>query len=271
MAKSGLSGKAVFITGASSGIGEALARRAAQRGAAVVLTARRTDRLEALAAEIRDAGGRALAIAADVTRDGDMEAAAARARGVFGGLDVVIANAGFGVTGDFADLTLDDYRRQFETNVFGVMRTAHATLDDLTRSKGALVLVGSVAGYSCAPGTTAYSMSKAAVHSLAQGLRAELGPRGVGVTLIAPGFVESDIRRTNNQGVLREGAKDFVPAWLTMPADDAAAEILDAAERRERERVLTRHGRAMVLAARHAPGFMASVLDVSRKLPRKKR
>lgn len=271
MSKNALTGKTVFITGASSGIGEALARRASHRGAAVALTARRADRLEALAAEIRDAGGRALPLGADVTRDGDLEAAAARTREAFGGIDVVIANAGFGVTGDFAELTLDDYRRQFDTNVFGVLRTAYATLDDLGRSKGSLVLIGSVAGYAGFPGTSAYAMSKAAVHSLSQALHGELAPRGVAVVLIAPGFVESEIRRVDNAGKLRDGAKDFVPAWLQMTGDDAAEEILDAAVNRERERVLTRHGKVMVLAQRHTPGIIAGVLDVSRRLARKKK
>jgi short-subunit dehydrogenase len=261
-----LEGKTVLVTGASSGIGEAIAREAARQGAALVLTARRTDRLETLAAETCAGGGRAIAVAADVTQDGDLPAAAARAREAFGGIDMVIANAGFGVTGNLARLTLDDYRRQFETNVFGVLRTVYATLDDLRRSRGVLVFVGSVSGYVAAPGTSAYAMSKAAVHSLAQALRAELAPDGVGVVLIAPGFIESEIRRVDNRGVLKDGAKDFVPTWIQMPAEQAAREILDAAVRRERERVLTGHGKASAALQRHAPGFVSGILALGTKL-----
>src|SRR6185436_16532555 len=124
-------GQVVLITGASSGIGAALARAFAREGANLVLAARRADRLAALAAEIEREGRRALSVTCDVTRDGDLERAAAAARTAFGGIDVAVANAGFGVVGPVERLTLDDYHRQFETNVFGVLRTIHATLPDL--------------------------------------------------------------------------------------------------------------------------------------------
>jgi len=122
------SGPVVFITGASSGIGAALAREYARRGADLALAARRTDRLDALAAELSAQGRRALVLACDVTRDGELEAAVARTRDAFGRIDVVVANAGFGVVGPVERLRLEDYRRQFETNVFGVLRTVYATL-----------------------------------------------------------------------------------------------------------------------------------------------
>jgi short-subunit dehydrogenase len=262
--------RTIFITGASSGIGAALARRAAHAGAAVAVTARREDRLRALTDEIQREGGRALALAADVTRDGDLEQAAARTREAFGGIDVVIANAGYGVAGNLEKLSLDDYRAQMETNVYGVLRTIYATLDDLKRSRGTVVLIGSVSGYIGVPGTSAYSMSKAAVHVLAQSLRGELAQHGVGVVLIAPGFVESDIRRVDNRGALREGTRDFVPGWLQMSSDQAADEILDAVARRQRERVLTRHGKAAIFLQRHTPGIVSGVLRLAAKLPGKR-
>ena len=120
----------VLITGASSGIGAALAREFARQGADLVLLARRTDRLTALAAELERQGRRALALTGDVTVDGDLERAVAETRAKLGRLDVAVANAGFGVVGPVERLTLDDYRRQFETNVFGVLRTVHAALPD---------------------------------------------------------------------------------------------------------------------------------------------
>src|SRR5919109_1840625 len=149
----------VLITGASSGIGAALAREFAHQGADLVLVARRSDRLTALAKEIEGEGRRALALTADVTRDGDLERVAGQARAALGRLDVVVANAGFGVVGPVERLTLDDYRRQFETNVFGVLRTLHATVADLKAARGRLVIVGSVAGYVATPGSSPYSMS----------------------------------------------------------------------------------------------------------------
>ncbi len=265
--KGKLHDQVVFITGASSGIGAALARRAVAEGAAVALTARRLDRLAALEAEIRGSGGEALAIEADVTRDGDLEQAAALARRAFGRIDVVVANAGFGVTGRLERLTLADYRRQMETNVFGVLRTVYATLDDLRTSRGVLVIVGSVSGVLPGPGSSAYTMSKFAVHGLAQSIRAELAAEGIAVVLIAPGFVESEIRKVDNEGTLDEGARDFVPGWLRLPADDAAAEIVAAIAGRERERVITAHGKVAVVLARHAPGLVAAALQAGGPAP----
>jgi len=132
-------GQVVFITGASSGIGEALAREFAGAGADVALAARRVDRLARLAAEIEGLGRRALVLPCDVTADGDLERAAGRTREAFGRIDVVVANAGFGVMGPVETLTLADYRYQFETNVFGVLRTVYATLEDVKRARGRLV------------------------------------------------------------------------------------------------------------------------------------
>ncbi len=246
----------VLITGASSGIGAALAAEWARRGARLTLAARRRDRLEGVAAEVGRLGGEAAVVECDVDRDGDPERAVAVAVERWGRLDVVVANAGFSVSGMFADLTLADYRRQLETNVFGLMRTAKAGLDELRRSRGRLALVGSVAGYVSTPGSSAYGMSKFAVRGLAQALRHELRAEGVSVTHVAPGFVASEFRLKDSHGRLRQGARDEVPAWLVVPAEVAAREIVRAVTKRRREVVVTRHGRVLVFVARHAPWAM---------------
>jgi short-subunit dehydrogenase len=251
-------GQVALITGASSGIGAALARELARQGAHVVLLARRADRLAALAREIEASGRRALVVTADVTVDGDVERAVASAQTAFGRLDVVIANAGFGVVGPVARLTLDDYRRQFETNVFGVLRTVQATLGALQGSRGRLAIVGSVSGYIATPGSSPYSMSKFAVRALAEALGHELAPTGVSVTLITPGFVESEIRRVDNAGVLRTEAGESVPAWLVMPAARAARQMVRAIARRRREVVVTGHGKVGVFVQRHAPWLVTA-------------
>jgi NAD(P)-dependent dehydrogenase (short-subunit alcohol dehydrogenase family) len=253
-------GHAVFITGASSGIGAALAREFARRGADVALTARRVERLEALAEEIRHSGRRALVVAGDVTKDGDMERAVAAVRSGFGRLDVVVANAGFGVVGNVERLTLDDYRRQFETNVFGVLRTVWATLDDVKRARGRIVIIGSVSGHLATPGSSPYAMSKFAVRALAEALGHELAPHGASVTLISPGFVESEMRRVDNAGRLSDGAPDPMPSWLVMPAPRAARQIVNAVGGRRREAVITAHGRAAVFLNRHAPGLIGTLI-----------
>ena len=254
-------GNAVFITGASSGIGAALAREFAREGADVALAARRLDRLEALASEIGRAGRRAVVIPCDVTRDGDLERAADKARGALGKLDVVVANAGFGVTGKLETLTLDDYRRQLETNVFGVLRTVYATLEDLKKTRGRLVLIGSVSGHVAVPGSSAYSMSKFAVHALAASLGHELAPYGVAVTLISPGFVESEIGQVDNRGVWRAQApRRPIPAAFVMATPTAARKIVRAVARRRREVVITGFGKAAVVLHRHAPWLLAAII-----------
>jgi short-subunit dehydrogenase len=253
-------GQVVLITGASSGIGAALAREFARQGAHVVLAARRLDRLRTLAAEIETQGRRALAVACDVTVDGDVERAAAAAVNEFGRIDVVVANAGFGVVGRVERLQLEDYRRQFETNVFGVLRTIHATLVQLEKTRGRLVIIGSVAGYVAAPGSSPYAMSKFALRALAETLGHEVRPRGVSVTIANPGFVESEIRLVDNRGALREAARDSIPRWLRMPAERAARQIVAATARRRREVVITRVGKATVFLQRHAPWLIAGAI-----------
>jgi len=250
-------GRVVFITGASSGIGAALARRFAAERADVVLAARRMGRLQALARDLEAGGTRALAVACDVTRDEHMERAAARARETFGRIDVVVANAGFGVVGPIERLTIDDYRRQFETNVFGVLRTIYATLDDLARTRGRLVLIGSVMGHLSMPGASPYAMSKWAVRALAKALVHELRPRGIAVVHISPGAVVSELRQVDNHGVLRTDVDDPLPRWLRMPTDRAARQIVDAVAGRRSERVITRLGKLAVAVEHHAPPLLS--------------
>jgi short-subunit dehydrogenase len=250
-----------LVTGASSGIGEALARELARREYDVALLARRVDRLDRLADEIRATGRRALAVRCDVTRDDDVTRAVGRVRGELGRPALVVANAGFGVVGPVERLELDDYRRQFETNIYGVLRIVQATIDDLKQTRGRLALMGSVAGYVSTANASPYAMSKFALRALAQSLRAELGPHGVSVTLLAPGFVDSEIRQVDNRGVHHPGARDPIPRLIRMPADRAARKMARAIDRRRREVVLTWFGKLVVAAERHLPWLVASLAD----------
>lgn len=252
-----LVGKAVLVTGASSGIGEACAREVIRRGGSVVLVARRRVRVEALAREL---GAAALGVPGDVTEDGAILRAVEAARERFGGLDVLLANAGFGVSGYFRDLGLEDYRRQFETNVFGVLRSVREALPELERRSGAVGVVGSVNGYVAVPGWSAYCMSKHAVRAFCAGVRLELASAGVSLTHLAPGFVETDFRRVDNQSRYHASASDPTPPWLAMPADRAARQILDATLARRAEAVITAHGKAAVSLARHTPALVRLAL-----------
>ena len=247
-------GKSVLITGASSGIGEELALQLAAAGAHLTLAARRTQLLDALAKRIADSGRPAPVVTAcDVAQDGDLERAVVAGVRRWSKLDVVIANAGFGVVGTFRSLSLADYRRQFETNVFGVLRTIYAALPEIEKTRGNVVIIGSVAGWTATPGASPYAMSKFAVRALANAITPELRRAGVTVTLITPGFVESNIRRVDNQGKFQAGATDQVPRWLVMSTPKAARQILGAVARGKREAIVTGHGKAFVAIERFTP------------------
>ena len=133
------------------------------------------------------------------------------------------------------------------------MRTIYSTLPQLIEHKGRLVIIGSVAGHIGVPGTSAYSASKFAVRGLAESITAELQPKGVSVVLISPGFVTSEIRHLDNEGILHSDSKDYVPPWLAVPAHVAARELVNAIKKRKRERILTGHGKALWALDRYLP------------------
>jgi len=264
-------GQTILVTGASAGIGAALCRRFAAEGADIALLARRKDALDSVASAVRALGRTAIPIPCDVTRDDDIERAVDAVRRATGRIDVVVANAGTGIMGTFDKLEIDDYRRLFEINVLGVVRTLRATLPDVEQAKGRMAIVGSVSEYLVAPGTINYAMTKAALAALAQGLEVELAPKGISVTLILPGFVESEIRLLDNEGHMRENAKDPVPPFLIMPADQAATDMVDAIFRRDPECVVTLHGKLGVFLGRHSPRLVASMMRTAQRMSRGKR
>lgn len=255
------SGTVTFITGASSGIGAALAHEVARRGGDVVIFARRAEKLQKLAEDITSTGRRALAIPGDVSRDGDLECAVDKTKNEFGRIDYVVANAGFGVAGSFEKLTVDDFRRQFETNVFGVVKTICATKELLIASRGCLGIIGSVNGCIALPRLAAYSMSKFAVHGLADSLRYEFKPYGVDVVLIIPGFVRTEIRSVDKRGVFHPEIKDRVPAWLQISAEKAAEQIASALYRRRRVKIITAYARIAIVFHRHCPRLLSAVIQ----------
>ena len=256
---------AVLITGASSGIGAGLAREFARRGRRVALVARRAEQLEALAAELRQAGGQATAHRGDVTLDGEITRVVTELAAQNIVPSVVIANAGFGIVGKVQNLKLDDYRRQLETNFYGVLRTFQESFDALKRTQGRFVIMGSVAGHISAPGGSPYAVSKFGVRALAEALHGDLKGTGVGCTLISPGFVDSDIRRVDNRGGFHPEAKDPIPAWLRMKTDKAARVMVRGILRGKPEVKVTFHGKVMIFVARHMPGLMRWMLVKSYK------
>ena len=201
-----------LITGASSGIGAATARRAAEAGYRLVLGARRVDRLEELAAEL---GGdeRALAVRCDVSEWADQEALVQRALESFGRLDVAFANAGFGAQRSFLASTPEHWRSMILTNVYGAALTIRAALPALKESRGHLLLTSSVAGRRVLPGSL-YAATKWAVTAMGEAVRQELDDTGVRVTLIEPGMVDTDFFEN--------------PVSDALQADDVARAVLYA-------------------------------------------
>lgn len=246
----------MFITGGSSGIGAALGVAFAQEGARVALAARSADRLADARSAVEEVGGEAIALECDVTDRASIDQAVARTVDAFGGLDVVVANAGFGVDGPLAKLETADYRRQFDTNVFGVIDTVYATLPYLLRSKGRLGIVSSVLGKIGRPTMSPYAASKFALCGFAESIYYELADQGVSVTCINPGLVESSFRMVDNDGSFRSEWKDPAPRFFVMPADRAARDILRALYRRRFEAIITYHGKLGVFVNRLFPGLV---------------
>jgi NAD(P)-dependent dehydrogenase (short-subunit alcohol dehydrogenase family) len=256
MARKDFAGLVAWVTGASSGIGRALALELASRGADVAISARREDLLRDLLREVEQRGQRCLVVPCDVTDESAVMFAVEAVARDLGKLDVAIANAGFGVAGRVESLTAADWRRQLETNVVGLAMTARYAIGELKKTHGRLGLVGSVSAMVSTPGMAAYSASKAAVRAIGQTLSMELDGTGVSCTTIHPGFVVSDIARVDNQGRFDANRKDKRPQNLMWPTSKAARVMVDALARRDREYVFTMHGKLGAFMARHAPGIV---------------
>ena len=187
-----------------------------------------------------------------MTDRASIDRAVAETVAAFGRIDVVLANAGFGVSGAATRLDTPDYRRQFETNVFGVIDTVYATLPHLRDSKGRLAIVSSVMGRVGLPASAPYCASKFAVLGLAESLYYDLAECGVSVICINPGIVASEIRTLNNRGE-QTGRPDPASKRLVMPAEVAARKMVGAIHRRTPEYTFTGHGVFVVFVNRHFP------------------
>ncbi|HEX4060190.1 MAG TPA: SDR family oxidoreductase [Streptosporangiaceae bacterium] len=190
----GINGKVVAITGASSGIGEATARLLAERGAVVVLGARRTERLDKITQEIRDQGGRAVARATDVTRPEDLQRLTAVAVEEFGRLDVLVSNAGISKLGLMAELDVDGWQAMIDVNLRGVLNGIAAALPVFRRQgRGHLVTTLSTSGLKITPTMAVYAATKNGVRTLLEGLRQESTDGSLRTTAISPGFVRTEL------------------------------------------------------------------------------
>ena len=219
-----IEGKVVVITGASSGLGEATARMLAAQGAAVVLGARRVDRIEALAAEVQAAGGRALAVQTDVTRSEQVQRLVEAAVEGFGRIDVIVNNAGLMPSSPLERLKIDDWDRMIDVNIKGVLYGIAAALPHMQRQKsGHIVNVSSVAGHRVRAGTAVYSATKHAVRVLTEGLRQEVKPYDIRTTIISPGAVDTELPDSITEADVQAGVKAFYE--VAIPADSFARAV----------------------------------------------
>ncbi|PCD00193.1 SDR family oxidoreductase [Halopseudomonas pelagia] len=205
---SNIQGKVILITGASSGIGEATARQLAQQGAKVVLGARRTDRLEHLVAEIRDAGEIAMARQLDVTQREEVQAFVDAALNDFGRIDVIINNAGVMPLSPLAALKVDEWDRMIDVNIRGVLHGIAAVLPVMQKQGwGQVINVASIGAHAVSPTAAVYCATKYAVWAISDGLRQE-SPE-IRVTTISPGVTESELAESISDEQGREEMKEF--------------------------------------------------------------
>ncbi|WP_037436505.1 SDR family oxidoreductase [Sinorhizobium fredii] len=207
----GIESKVVVITGASSGLGEATAGHLAARGASVVLGARRSDRIEALAAELRAKGYKARAVPTDVTDRSQVKNLVDTAVQEFGRIDVMLNNAGLMPLAPLERLKIDEWDRMIDVNIKGVLYGIAAALPYMKAQKsGHIINVSSVYGHVVDPGATVYCATKFAVRALSEGLRKEVKPYNIRTTIISPGAVSTELIEHISEKDIQAGTRDVV-------------------------------------------------------------
>ena len=251
-----LGGKVAVVTGASSGIGEATVRELAARGASVVLAARAVEKLEALRREISTSGGAALVVETDVSDRGSVETMVRRAVGEFGSLDVLVNNAGLGLSGRISEVRAEDLRHVFEVNTIGPLNCIQAALPHM-REGGRIVNVSSVVGKRAIPKVGAYCATKSALNALSDALRVEVASREITVTSVYPGTTSTSFRENSRR------TKSEKRGWRPrgVPPERVAKKIADAAENGPRDVYVTLPDRLFIAGVTLFPGLADRVLS----------
>jgi len=223
-----ITGKVVVITGASSGNGEATARLLSAHGAQVVLGARRVDRIKALAKELTGRGGKALAVATDVTRREEVKRLVDAAVQTYGRIDVLLNNAGLMPHSPLERLKIDDWDRMIDVNLKGVLYGIAAALPYMQQQKsGHIINVSSVAGHKVRPGSAVYAATKTAVRVVSEGLRQEVKPYNIRTTVISPGALATELASSITEPDIAENVGKFM-AEIALPADAFARVVVFA-------------------------------------------
>ncbi|HLJ97785.1 MAG TPA: SDR family oxidoreductase [Gemmataceae bacterium] len=252
MSRRRIFGSRMLITGASQGIGKALAEAAAARGAKVLAVARSEHLLHELANEVCARGGTLETVVADITVPRDRERMVEAAVEHLGGLDILVNNAGIGATGHFAEASPERLRKIMEVNFFAVAETTRLFLPVLLAGiRPAIVNISSIAGKRAIPARSDYSASKAAIHGFSEALRAELAKDGIDVLLVCPGLTDTNF----SKNMLEQKARMPVDHLRGMKPEKVARATLRSIERGRHEVCLTMQGKLMVFVSRFFPGL----------------
>ncbi|OAI41170.1 short-chain dehydrogenase [Planctomycetaceae bacterium SCGC AG-212-D15] len=250
MARRQIRGTRMLITGASQGIGRALAEDAARRGARVLAVARSEPLLQELVQAVRSQGGFIEPIQADVTVPADRQKMVEASLQHFGGLDVLVNNAGIGATGHFVEAEPERLRQIMEVNFFGVTETTRAFLPLLRQGNcPAIVNISSIAGKRGIPARSEYSASKFAIQGFSEALRAELAKDGIDVLIVSPGLTQTNF----SKNMLEQKARLQMDHMRGMTSEQVAAATLHAIERGHSETTLTFQGKLMAFVSRFLP------------------
>lgn len=245
-----IAGSRVLITGASQGIGRALAQQAANTGARVLAVARSADLLDELVQQVRAEGGFVEGVLGDITQPADRRRMVEAAQRYCGGLDILINNAGIGATGHFADVAPERLRKIMEVNFFALAETTRVFLPMLKQgNRPAVVNISSIAGKRGIPARSEYSASKFAVQGFSEALRAEVAKDGIDVLVVCPGLTQTNF----SQNMLEQKALIKMDHLRGMTADEVAQQALRAIERGSNEVCLSFKGKLLVLVSRFFP------------------
>lgn len=247
--------KVVLITGASSGIGRALAFAFGREGASIVICARKTDALNVVSRELQQAGIDNLAITADVSIEADVKTLIDQAVAHYGRLDILINNAGITMRSLVIDADPEVFRTVMDINFMGTVYATHYALPHILKAKGSVVGISSIAGYRGLPVRAGYSASKFAMNGFLEALRTEMLYSGVHVLTACPGFTTSNIRVAALDASGQAAGESVRDESDMMSADECAQHILNAVKRRKRELILTMQGKLTVFLNKWLPSL----------------
>jgi short-subunit dehydrogenase len=248
-----LQNKVVIVTGASSGIGKAIAKEYAQNGAKVVLAARNTEKLLRIKIDIEKSGGKAVFVETDVSKKSDCENLIKQTVNKFGKIDILVNNAGISMRASFSKLKLEVLERVMNINFWGTVYCSKFALPYLLEQKGSIIGISSISGVTPLPGRTGYVASKYAMDGFLNTLRIEYMKKGLHVLVVHPGFTASNIRNTalNDEGKSQKETPRNESKM--MPSEQVAKIVVRATIKRKRDLVLTMQGKMAVWVYKNFP------------------